>query len=89
VVPDGLAGAGGTILLLQKWVHDVAAWEALTVEEQERAMGRTKPDSVELDGKRPDSHIATTDQELTRYTRPVSGAYYFVPSIGALRQRDG
>jgi porphyrinogen peroxidase len=23
---------------------------------------------------------------LTRYTRPVSGAYYFVPSIEALRR---
>ena len=103
---------------------------------QERVMGRTKLDSVELDDRPADSHVASTDQEtfgdifrrnmpfgtvtrhgtvfvgfsadqrrlaamldsmaglttgvrdaLTRYTRPVSGAYYFVPSVEALRDR--
>jgi len=29
LVPDGKSGAGGTILLLQKWVHEAAAWESL------------------------------------------------------------
>jgi putative iron-dependent peroxidase len=134
LVPDGRPGAGGTVLLLQKWPHDAPAWEALPVKEQELVMGRTKPDSVELDGKPADSHVASTDQErfghifrrnmpygtvtahgtmfvgfsagqgplaamldsmagrttgvrdaLTRYTHPVSGAYYFVPSIEDLR----
>src|SRR5262249_1012847 len=36
LIPDGKPGAGGTILLLQKWVHDAAAWESLPVESQER-----------------------------------------------------
>ena len=135
LVPQGRPGAGGTILLLQKWVHDSADWEALTVQGQEAVMGRTKLDSVELDPKPDDSHVASTDQDrfgkifrrnmpygtvsdhgtmfvgfsaaqrpltamlesmaglddgtrdaLTRYTHPVSGAYYFVPSIEALQQ---
>src|SRR6266581_2531380 len=35
LVPEGSAGAGGTILLLQKWAHDAAAWESLPVADQE------------------------------------------------------
>src|SRR5437762_13649785 len=55
LVPDESPGAGGTILLLQKWVHDTAAWESLPVPDQQRVIGRTKLDSVELEGKAPDS----------------------------------
>jgi porphyrinogen peroxidase len=60
---NGAAGAGGTILLLQKWVHDAAAWEALAVDAQELVMGRRKDDSLELDPKPDDSHVARTDQD--------------------------
>jgi putative iron-dependent peroxidase len=63
LVPDGSPGAGGTILLLQKWAHDAAAWESLSVEQQERVIGRSKEDSVELEDKAPDSHVASTDQD--------------------------
>jgi putative iron-dependent peroxidase len=133
-VPDGSPGAGGTVLLLQKWKHDAAAWEALPLEGQEQVIGRTKDESIELDDKPEDSHVARTDQDefgkifrrnmaygtvtdhgtmfvgfnaeqrplvamlesmagitngvrdaLTRYTQPLTGAYYFVPSIQALR----
>jgi putative iron-dependent peroxidase len=132
--PEGGRGAGGTILLLQKWVHDSAEWEALPVQSQEAVIGRTKSESVELEPRPDDSHVASTDQDrfgkifrrnmpygtvsdhgtmfvgfsaaqrplaamlesmaglaggtldaLTRYTHPISGAYYFVPSIEALQ----
>jgi putative iron-dependent peroxidase len=63
VIPDGSPGAGGTILLLQKWSHDATAWESLAVTEQEQVIGRTKDESVELDDKPPDSHVARTDQD--------------------------
>ena len=135
VIPDGSPGAGGTILLLQKWSHDATAWESLPVAEQEHVIGRTKDESVELDDKPPTSHVARTDQDefgkifrrnmpygtvtnhgtmfvgfsaeqqrlttmlesmagltdgvrdaLTRYTQPVTGAYYFVPSTQSLRR---
>ena len=55
--------AGGTILLLQKWSHDATAWESLTVARQEQVMGRTKDESVELDDKPDESHVARTDQD--------------------------
>ena len=136
LIPEGKPGAGGTILLLQQWVHDAAAWESLPVETQETVIGRTKPDSIELEDKAADSHVASTDQDefghifrrnmpygtvmnhgtmfvgfsaeqvrlsrmlesmaglvsgardaLTRYSHPLSGAYYFVPSTESLRQR--
>ena len=136
LIPEGNQGAGGTILLLQKWAHDAAAWESLGAERQEEVMGRTKDGSVELEDRRPDSHVGRTDQDrfgrifrrnmpygtvtdhgtmfvgfsaeqnrvtamlanmagltdgdrdaLTRYTRPLSGAYYFVPSIQSVQRR--
>ena len=135
LVPEGEPGAGGTILLLQKWAHDAPAWEALTDAEQEAVIGRRKTDSVELEDKPDDSHVASTDQDvfgkifrrnmpygtvsdhgtmfvgfsatqrpltamlesmagiddgspdaLTRFTTPLTGAYYFVPSTEALRR---
>ncbi len=63
VVPDGSPGAGGTILLLQKWEHDAAAWESLSVERQELVIGRRKADSTELEDKPGYSHVASTDQD--------------------------
>jgi porphyrinogen peroxidase len=133
LVPEGNPGAGGTILLLQKWHHEASAWESLRVEQQERVIGRAKLDSVELEDKPLDSHVASTDQDrfgkifrrnmpygtvtdhgtmfvgfsseqrqlstmlesmaglaggvrdaLTFYTRPVTGAYYFVPAANRL-----
>ncbi|MFZ0633365.1 MAG: Dyp-type peroxidase [Acidobacteriaceae bacterium] len=135
LIPEGQPGAAGSVLLLQKWKHDVTAWEALPVDRQERIIGRTKLDSVELTNKPADSHVARTDQDvygnifrrnmpyggvhdhgtmfvgfsadqkrlarmlesmsglvngtrdaLTRYTQPLTGSYYFVPSVESLRR---
>ena len=134
LIPDGSAGAGGTILLLQKWRHDAATWTSLPVERRELVIGRRLVDSTELEDKPDDSHVARTDQDLfgkifrrntpygtvldhgtmfvgfaaeqrplstmlqsmagsangtrdalTRYTTPLTGAYYFVPSARDLR----
>jgi porphyrinogen peroxidase len=63
LIPQGSPGAGGTILLLQKWVHDATAWESLSVPEQETVMGRTKLESLELEDKADDSHVGATDQD--------------------------
>src|SRR5262249_58950714 len=43
--------------------QEAQAWEALSDDGQERVMGRTKPDSVELEDKPSDSHVASTDQD--------------------------
>jgi len=139
LVPDGSPGAGGSVVLVQQWIHDTAAFSALSVEEQEKIIGRTKQASAELDEdvRGPQSHVSRTvieehgkelhifrrntpfgtatyhgtmfigfscDQRrlarmlermagaedsvrdaLTRYTTPVSGAYYFAPSVEALQ----
>jgi porphyrinogen peroxidase len=63
LIPDGSPGSGGTILLLQKWSHDAARWESLSTSDQELVIGRRKLDSVELDDKPDDSHVASTDQD--------------------------
>jgi putative iron-dependent peroxidase len=133
LLPEGVPGAAGSVLLLQKWKHKTSEWEALPVPQQERTMGRTKLDSVELEDKPEDSHVARTDQDefghifrrnmpygnvedhgtvfvgfsadqkrlskmldsmaglvngkrdaLTRFTQPLTGSYYFVPSVESL-----
>ena len=135
LLPEGVPGAAGSVLLLQKWKHKTAEWEAVPVAEQERIMGRTKLDSIELENKPADSHVARTDQDefgqifrrnmpygnvddhgtmfagfsaeqkrlsrmldsmagvltgtrdaLTRFTQPLTGSYYFVPSVESLRR---
>ncbi|HTU28739.1 MAG TPA: Dyp-type peroxidase [Solirubrobacteraceae bacterium] len=52
--------AGGSYVIVQKYLHDLSAWDALTVEQQERAIGRTKLADIEIDDddKAPDAHIA-------------------------------
>lgn len=139
LIPDEARGAGGSVLLVQQWLHNTIAFEALTQEEQEKVIGRTKQASVELEEevRGPTSHVSrnvieengveqhifrrnspfgtatrhgtmfigfSADQHrlarmlsrmagaedgirdaLTLYTTPVTGAYYFVPSVEALR----
>jgi putative iron-dependent peroxidase len=52
--------AGGSYVIVQKYLHDLPSWNALTVEEQEHAVGRTKLADIELpDDVKPDnSHVA-------------------------------
>lgn len=54
--------AGGSYVIVQKYLHDVDAWNALPVDAQERIIGRTKLTNVELDdGVKPSSaHNALT-----------------------------
>lgn len=63
LVGDGHPGAGGSFVLTQKWIHDLDAFEALSVPEQERVIGRTKADAVEFsDEDMPaDAHVGRTD----------------------------
>ncbi|MER7704514.1 Dyp-type peroxidase [Kitasatospora sp. NPDC097605] len=54
--------AGGSYVIVQKYLHDLDAWNRLPVEAQERAVGRTKLTDIELadDVKPADSHVALT-----------------------------
>ncbi|MGF7238215.1 MAG: Dyp-type peroxidase [Frankia sp.] len=51
---------GGSYVIAQKYRHDLDAWDALAVAEQERAIGRSKLDNIEMldDVKPSNSHIA-------------------------------
>jgi porphyrinogen peroxidase len=52
--------AGGSYVIVQKYLHDMAAWDAQPVEEQERVIGRAKLSNVEMDDevKPSNSHVA-------------------------------
>ncbi|MEA2810988.1 MAG: porphyrinogen peroxidase [Rhodospirillaceae bacterium] len=41
--------AGGSYAIVQKYLHDLAGWNAVPVEQQERIIGRTKLSGIELD----------------------------------------
>ncbi|MCX4450791.1 Dyp-type peroxidase [Streptomyces sp. NPDC058369] len=61
---------GGSYVTIQKYLHDLTAWNRLPTGEQEKAIGRTKADNVEFpDGLKPeDAHIALntiTDEDGT------------------------
>lgn len=43
------AFAGGSYVIVQKYLHDMAGWNSLSTETQERIIGRTKLQNVELD----------------------------------------
>lgn len=51
--------AGGCYVHVQKYVHDLDSWNSLSTEEQERVIGRTKLDDIELDDavKPANSHL--------------------------------
>jgi len=88
------AFAGGSYVVVQKYLHDLKGWDALGTEAQERAIGRTKLSNLEMDDdvKPPDSHIALTviededgeEQQILRYNMPFgrvgAGEYgtYFI-----------
>jgi putative iron-dependent peroxidase len=140
LIPSGLPGEGGSHVLAMRWVHDLESFHAQSVGDQERVIGRTKTDSIELAGdKKPaNSHIQRVQvkdgdyeleiyrrsvpygtvaehglyfvafsadrtrfdrmlarvfgtaedglvDHLTDFSRPVSGAFYFAPSLTTLR----
>lgn len=46
---EDIAFAGGSYVIVQKYLHDVKGWSALPVEEQEGIIGRKKLSDIELD----------------------------------------
>ena len=140
LVPPGSPGEGGSFVIAQRWIHDLGAFHALSVEDQERVFGRSKPDSVEMDddSKPANAHIARVEididgeeaeiyrrstpygtlgehglyflgfsrelrrfeimlhnmfglgdgprDRLTDFTRPVTGSFFFAPSVVAINE---
>ncbi|QEC76779.1 Dyp-type peroxidase [Mucilaginibacter ginsenosidivorax] len=50
----------GSYLFVQKYIHDLAAWKGLSTEQQEKVIGRSKANDIEMDDdvKPSNSHIA-------------------------------
>ncbi len=46
---EDAAFAGGSYVIVQKYLHDLTRWNALPIEEQEKIIGRKKLSDVELD----------------------------------------
>ena len=46
---EDAASAGGSYVIVQKYLHDLGGWNALSTEAQERIIGRKKLSNVELD----------------------------------------
>ena len=61
--------AGGSYVVVQKYLHDLDAWDALPVEEQERAIGRTKLSDIELPDDVKPSQLARRAQHDRRRRR--------------------
>ena len=73
--------AGGSYVIVQKYLHDIDGWNALSTEAQERIIGRTKLSDIELnDSVKPTSaHSALTTivedgKEILRDNMPFSRA---------------
>jgi putative iron-dependent peroxidase len=90
---EDAAFAGGSYVIVQKYLHDMAGWNALPTEVQERIIGRTKLSDIELDDtvKPSNAHNALTSitengQELQilrdnmPFGRPSEGEFgtYFI-----------
>jgi porphyrinogen peroxidase len=77
---EDAAFAGGSYVIVQKYVHDLRAWDALSTEQQELVIGRTKLSDLELpdEDKPPNSHLALNviegpdgeEQQIMRFNMP-------------------
>ncbi len=67
---------GGSYLFVQKYLHDLRAWKSLPVSEQEKVIGRSKADDIEMpDGVKPsNAHSALAnvgdDRKIVRDNMP-------------------
>jgi len=92
--------AGGSYVVVQKYLHDMAGWARLSIETQEAIIGRTKLDNIELDDddapRKSHKTLATIEtedgQELAilrdnmPFGRPGAGEFgtYFIGYTGRL-----
>jgi putative iron-dependent peroxidase len=84
IIGDEDAGfAGGSYVIVQKYLHDVGGWNAVPTEEQEKIVGRAKLSDIELDdaAKPPFAHnVLTTivedgeQLEILRHNMPFGDA---------------
>ncbi len=83
VPDDGTPFANGSHVTIQRYIRDLAAWEELSVAEQEQVFARTKADDIEFDSERkpPTAHIVRASLkdngepvEILRHSMPYGTA---------------
>ncbi|WP_413110802.1 Dyp-type peroxidase [Thaumasiovibrio sp. DFM-14] len=84
IIADGPL-AGGSMVMLQRFEHNLPAWNEMGIAQQEAIVGRTKPDSIELDDVPANSHVGRVDikesgqgLKIVRHSLPygsVSGSH--------------
>jgi putative iron-dependent peroxidase len=65
------AFAGGSYVIVQKYLHDLSAWNARPTEEQEKIIGRTKLADIELDDATKPSYAHNALTTITENGREV------------------
>ncbi|MGF1753878.1 Dyp-type peroxidase [Vibrio makurazakiensis] len=80
IVADG-DFAGGSYVMVQRFIHNLPAWNRLSVAAQEKVVGRTKPDSIELENVPAASHVGRVDikeegkgLKIVRHSLPYGSA---------------
>lgn len=80
IVADG-EFAGGSYVMVQRFIHNLPAWNRLNVSAQEKVVGRTKPDSIELENVPAASHVGRVDikeegkgLKIVRHSLPYGSA---------------
>lgn len=80
IIPQGEL-AGGSYVMVQRFVHNLPAWNRLNISAQEKVVGRTKPDSIELDDVPAASHVGRVDikeegkgLKIVRHSLPYGSA---------------
>jgi porphyrinogen peroxidase len=79
------AYAGGSYVIVQKYLHDLDAWNALPTEQQERVIGRTKLADIELSDDVKPSYAHNALTTITENGREVKIVRDNMPfgSVGA------
>ena len=63
--------AGGSYVIVQKYLHDLTRWNALPTEKQEGIVGRTKSNDVELDEKVKPTYAHNALTKIVHHGREV------------------
>lgn len=67
IAEEDSSASGGSYIVVQKYTHDIPGWKNLSTEQQEKIIGRTKIDNVELDdaesGQRSHKTLNTIEDE--------------------------
>lgn len=66
LIKDHPGSENCSIAFTQQWVHDLKSFKQLAISEQEAVIGRTKSESIELEGENmpDDSHVSRTDVKI-------------------------